>query len=449
MKLEKVLICLEKMGIGGVETAVLNQVAALTKQGVECVVLAEEGIYSNKVVEIGAKFIDFKFPLRNCIDGGIVKELINIINEEQITQVHINQFPCMQYMLYACTYTNVPYVAYLHTGYDLIIREDELNIFNWYCKQYPIFNELFPLYFKNASKIVAITQVAKDYCAKRYNLDLDKIIVCPNSIDFSLFEEEKIVDSDEKIFLSIGRLAKEKEKSLFHTIDFYKKLKEKNNAFKLQIAGDGDSRKVIEKYIEDNNIKDCTFLGQISNVPEVMHKSFIVAGVGRCIIDAIASKTLALIVSKDSVRDFVTPKNLGRCIEGNFSTSAIDARDEEEIIEDILNVTSERELEIVNANYKLAKEKLDINNNIFILDSKKVVYDVQEVLTSFLNVNHYVAEKIDEYEKTIEYFKEENSKIPSYLEKIDDLNEKLQAIYGSRTYKISKKVSNIINRKNK
>lgn len=449
MKKEKVLICLEKMGIGGVETAVLSQVATLTKRGVDCVVLAEEGIYSSKVVEYGAKFIDFKFPLRNCIDGEIVKSLVKIIKDEEITQVHINQFPCMQYLLYACTFTKVPYVAYLHTGYDLISREDDLNIYNWYCKQYPIFNELFPMYFSHATKIVSITQVAKEYCAKRYNIDLDKIIVCPNSIDFSLFEGFEKVNDNEKIFLSIGRLSKDKEESLFNTLDFYKKLKEKDDSYKLQIAGDGESRNVIEKYVEDNDIKDCTFLGQISNVPEVMHKAFIVAGVGRCIIDAIASKALPLIVSKESVRDFVTKDNLDKCIAGNFSTSAIDARNVDDILEDLLNNDSEKEIELVNENYRLAKEKLDINNNIFILDSQKVEYDIEEVLNSFLNVNHYIVEKMDEQQKRIEHLEKDNMLIAGYLKQIDELNEKLQAIYGSRTYKISKKISNLVNKKNK
>ncbi len=449
MKNEKVLICLEKMGIGGVETAVLNQVAALSKRGVDCVVLAENGIYSSKVVEVGAKFIDFKFPLRNCIDGDVVKALVKIIKDENITQVHINQFPCMQYMLYACAFTNVPYVAYLHTGYDLIAREDDLNIFNWYCKQYPIFNELFPMYFRHASKIISITQFAKDYCAKRYDIDLDNILVCPNSIDFSLFVEDKHVDTNEKIFLSIGRLSKDKEGSLFNTLQLYKRLKERDNSFKLQIAGDGESREVIEKYVEDNNIEDCTFLGQISNVPEVMHKAFIVAGVGRCIIDAIASKTLPLIVSKESVRDFVTKNNLNKCIEGNFSTSAIDARNVDDIIGDLLQITYERELEIVNENYNLAKEKLDINKNLFILDSKEVKYDTEELLNSFLNINHYIVKKMDEQTERLEHLEKDNSKIPEYLKQIDDLNEKLQAIYGSRTYKVSKKISNLINRKSK
>ena len=230
-------------------------------------------------------------------------------------------------------------------------------------------------------------------------------------------------------------------------MQLYKRLKERDNSFKLQIAGDGESREVIEKYVEDNNIEDCTFLGQISNVPEVMHKAFIVAGVGRCIIDAIASKTLPLIVSKESVRDFVTKNNLNKCIEGNFSTSAIDARNVDDIIEDLLQITYERELEIVNENYNLAKEKLDINKNLFILDSKEIKYDTEELLNSFLNINHYIVKKMDEQTERLEHLEKDNSKIPEYLKQIDDLNEKLQAIYGSRTYKVSKKISNLINRK--
>lgn len=449
MKKEKALICLEKMGIGGVETAVLNQVAAYIKQGIECVVVAKEGIYSSKVEELGAKFIDFEFKLKNSVDGQVVKDLVKIIKDENITQVHINQFPCMQYVVYACFLTQVAYVAYIHTGYDLISKEDDMNIYNWYCKHYPIYNELFNIYFNNAKKIVAITPFAKEYAAKKFNIDENKIQVCPNSVDFSLFTQDKNYTHDKKVFLIIGRLSKEKEESLFKSLDFYKKLKDLDDSFVLQIAGDGNARENIEKYIEDNNIQDVTLLGQINNVPEVMNKSFIAAGVGRCIIDSIASSTIPLIISTDGVKDIVTKDNIMKCIEGNFSTNAIDSRNIDELLEEILNIDEKREEEITKENYKLAKEMLDINNNIVILDSTDVQYSDKLIIDSLLNINHFIAVKSDEEHAYIEHLEKDNSIIEEYSKQIDELNYKLQGIYCSRTYKLSSKLSKVFNKNRK
>ena len=45
MNKQTVLICLERLDIGGVETAVINQTIALIKKGINVVILAKEGIY--------------------------------------------------------------------------------------------------------------------------------------------------------------------------------------------------------------------------------------------------------------------------------------------------------------------------------------------------------------------------------------------------------------------
>ncbi len=58
-----ILICLNKLDIGGVETAVINQIAKLTELGHNIIVLAKKGVYAEKVEEIGAKIVEFDFQL--------------------------------------------------------------------------------------------------------------------------------------------------------------------------------------------------------------------------------------------------------------------------------------------------------------------------------------------------------------------------------------------------
>lgn len=61
--MKNILLCNNAMGIGGVETVILNQVMAFTKKGYNVYVTAGKGIYSDKIEELGGKFIEFDFLL--------------------------------------------------------------------------------------------------------------------------------------------------------------------------------------------------------------------------------------------------------------------------------------------------------------------------------------------------------------------------------------------------
>ena len=62
-----ILICLNKLDIGGIETVVINQVEKMIELGHNIVILAKEGIYTKKVKEMGATIVDFDFQLCNRI----------------------------------------------------------------------------------------------------------------------------------------------------------------------------------------------------------------------------------------------------------------------------------------------------------------------------------------------------------------------------------------------
>ena len=49
---KNVLICLERLDIGGVETFVLNQATVLLSKGHTVVILAKKGLYTEKLVYI-------------------------------------------------------------------------------------------------------------------------------------------------------------------------------------------------------------------------------------------------------------------------------------------------------------------------------------------------------------------------------------------------------------
>ena len=58
-----ILICLKKMDIGGVQTVVVNQIKKMIELKCNVVVLAQSGIYSDVIRNIGANFVEFDFEL--------------------------------------------------------------------------------------------------------------------------------------------------------------------------------------------------------------------------------------------------------------------------------------------------------------------------------------------------------------------------------------------------
>ena len=79
MKNKAILICLEKLGVGGVETSVYNQSLAFKEKGYNVVVLAQKGIYTEKLEAKGITCIEFEFKLGNEIDAAKTKHKAYIL----------------------------------------------------------------------------------------------------------------------------------------------------------------------------------------------------------------------------------------------------------------------------------------------------------------------------------------------------------------------------------
>lgn len=61
MKEKRILIALEKLDSGGIETFALNQIKALSNNNIKVFVIAKKGIYYDKFRKAGAKIIEYEF----------------------------------------------------------------------------------------------------------------------------------------------------------------------------------------------------------------------------------------------------------------------------------------------------------------------------------------------------------------------------------------------------
>lgn len=153
--MKKALICLEQLGIGGVETFTITQIEEFSRRKIKCYVLAREGLLLNKINGIkNVEFFEFDFKLENRLDKEKINWLENFVKEKKIDFMYIHQFPCIPYILPVAFKTKIPYIAYLHG----IVP----NTCEWFMNTYDIYKILFPLYFEHASKIIAITDKVKE-----------------------------------------------------------------------------------------------------------------------------------------------------------------------------------------------------------------------------------------------------------------------------------------------
>ena len=65
--MKRILICLEKLDIGGVETAVITQAREYKRRKYDVVILASDGCYTSILKEEGFKVINYNFTLSNNI----------------------------------------------------------------------------------------------------------------------------------------------------------------------------------------------------------------------------------------------------------------------------------------------------------------------------------------------------------------------------------------------
>ena len=370
--MKNILICLERLDIGGVETFTIAQVKEYAKRGIKCYVLSQGGLLERKLKDLkNVELINFKFNIENRIDYEEIEKIEKLIKNKKIDSICIHQYPCIPYLLPLIFKYNIPYMAYIHSTVE--------GTFEWYMKTYPMYHVLFPMYFKNASQIVAVTEKTKKENSKLFNIDLSKYKVINNSLDFSEYEDLKINNNLKKInkFMYFGRLAVEKEKSIIAAIDFFKDYKEIiNENATLKIVGDGALLESLKEEYECEYIK---FTGAVADTIKELNKTDAVIGVDRCILEGIAAKRIAIISSYSGNISLVTPKIMEKEIEENFSGKSLDDNKKE------LTKYSKEELkEIIKTNYKMIENKLSISNSIITeLEDKDMKIDPVELFKTF------------------------------------------------------------------
>lgn len=353
MKKRNILICNEQLNIGGVETAVLTMSKGYIDKGYNVFVAAGDGIFKKELEKIGVKVLVLNYEIGNKIPYDKQEELKKFCLENDITEVHFHQYPCVLYWLPICMELNIPYVAYVHS----ILPGTP----QWFMRDFPIYKVVLPIFFYFASKVICISLNTKKELQSLFNIDESKYKIIHNSLYMNDFKSNKDVNSINN-FIIVSRLSFEKESSVKKAIDFYKEYKKINKKAKLVIAGDGDKKEEIKRYASDTSIK---FLGQRNDVSKLLDEADVLLGVDRCILESLSMKRISIISSYDGKLSLINKDNLILASESNFSGKGLDFTEVDILIKKLNNLSKKDIKDIVDYNYNYVNDNYNIMNNLF------------------------------------------------------------------------------------
>lgn len=354
---KRILICLNSLGIGGVETACLTQIKEYARRNYEVYVLAGKGIYVENIEKLSnVHFIEFDYEHKNGIELVKIEFVADILKKHNINLVYIHKLECILSVFPACILSNIPYIAYLHMGI--------LNTYDWYLGNLNITKTFLKAYFQNAYKIIGIAKQTIEENIKLFDIEEEKYKLIPNSIDFKEFCNNKLQENYSNKLLLITRLDKDKGNGVKNAIKFFKEYKNYKSDVTMDIIGDGAEKDKIEKEIQNQGL-NIKLLGPKNNVSEFIKDYDIILGVGRCIQEAIAMRKLGIIFGYDNFNGPVIYENIVDVAKTNFSGRGLPKKDYKETIKWLKDLTSDQLKEIIDKNYNWLYENRNIENNIY------------------------------------------------------------------------------------
>lgn len=409
--MKRILICLEKLDIGGVETSVISQATEYKRRGHKVFVLAKKGIYTEKLQEKGITCYEYDFKLEDKFFIEESKKIERIIKKEKVTEVHIHQYPCIIHLLPVLLKLNIPYIAFVHSIVD--------GTYEYFMNSYNSYKLALPLFFQNAAKIVVIREKEIEQNSKLFDIiDTNKYFLLKNSILFKEIPTFKKYPKKLTDFLLISRLSEEKLVSIKSGIEYFLNLKKTNPDIKLSILGDGP---LLEKLKKNYTSESIIFLGKSTDVYKYIQENDVVIGVDRCILEAICNQRLAIISTYSGEITLVTSANISQLSKENFSGNNIT-----ETLKVELDLESLNYKEIVLENYNYAYKHFNISNNIYDQELQSPRFNSGIILFNYSNL---IVEKLTKEQKENEKLflqgQELYKKIAEYEKRDESLPRKI------------------------
>ncbi|MDO5041340.1 MAG: glycosyltransferase [Peptoniphilus sp.] len=398
----KVLITtdLYKPQINGVVTSVVNLYSELKKLGVDVKILTLSKTRKSYIE--GDVYYVSSFPVRVYPDVrasvSIQDKCISRLIKWSPDIIHTQcEFSTMNFAKIIALRTKAPIVHTYHTMYEYYIR---------YVSKYEkvgksLMSALFKNLLRSCEYIIAPTNKV-NRSLKKYGLT-NRIKVIPTGIDLDKFnidllKEEEIslkenlgIDKNDKILLSLGRVAE--EKNIDEIIDYFIKYKKTHANISLLIAGGGPYLEALKDKYKGN--KKIYFTGMID--PQEVYKYYKMSDVfvsasqsetqGLTYIEALANGLPLLCKYDDCLDGILKPGFNGYFINSyedfEENIQKIFSQDKEKISQNALDSSREYSKEyFAKSVYELYK--VVIKNFVYVPIRVRPIRKVKKIINNYL-----------------------------------------------------------------
>lgn len=255
----KVIQVMPEFALAGAEIMCENLVYGLRKKGIEVVVVSFYDYHSaitDRLEQSGVKIIYLN--KKPGLDLSMYHKLYKVFKAEKPDVIHTHRYTT-RYVIPSAIRARIKHRV--HTVHNIAQKESE--------KAGRILNKFF---FKCCHTVpVALSGLVQESICKTYKMKVERVPIVFNGINLGKCLPKTEYNSGEQIkILHIGRFMEQKNhEGLIRAFALFHKQYPKSV---LQLIGDGEKRKEIERLVEALGLLDCVeFLGLQSNVYGYLH----------------------------------------------------------------------------------------------------------------------------------------------------------------------------------
>lgn len=305
--MKSLLIVTEAFEVGGLETHIKGEIISLSQTG--CRVHLATGCRFNRLLlpsEIASLTYDLPLGPEATLTELIqaVEKLRYIIREHAIEYIHAHPFTSLLPSLIAAELEKIPLILTLHGPASLA---------SFYGPVYDFI--LTSILLPNASLVIAVSKEIADL-ASPY-LFQDQLFILANGINTDIFASKTTTtDRTDSRWLLVSRLDSLKIAGI---TDFIRKAKAAGLPGVL-LAGDGPAKEELANRLShDDTLDFVEFCGARADIPQLMQSVTGIAGMGRVVLEGLASCKPVCLVGYDGVKGLVDQTLFFQASYTNFS----------------------------------------------------------------------------------------------------------------------------------
>ncbi|NLG86480.1 MAG: glycosyltransferase family 4 protein [Firmicutes bacterium] len=334
-----VLLALMALETGGAETHVVGLAQELKKRGHHVIVASQGGCLEEEL--LAAEIRHFQVPLNSRAPWDLLcglRLMIRLVNEYNINLIHAHARIPAWVGHFASLWTRRPLVTTAHGIYSANLGLKALT--TW------------------GDQVIAVSEDVRAHLVQNFGVPKDNVTVIPNGVDTTRFApdvdpgpvlaEFGLSAADPKI-VYVSRLSGARGEVALKVIEAVPELLRRHPKLTTFIVGEGDKLPEVERWAEkvnqDFRRPAILVTGARTDTASIIAVATVVIGVGRVILEGMASAKPVVIAGEAGFMGLLTPSILAEAKRHNFSgRGSNQATDAEAITAAVDKVLAQKEL---------------------------------------------------------------------------------------------------------